>query len=57
MLLIPLVGTALDHGHAPLALVLLAAFVAAAGALKLTAPAPPSDASSAYDVARASSRL
>jgi hypothetical protein len=56
MLLIPLVGNALDHGHAPLALVLLAAFVAAAGALNLTVPSPPSDASSACDVARASRR-
>ena len=29
---------ALDHGHAPLALLLLAAFVACAGAVNLTAP-------------------
>lgn len=36
--LIPIVGTALDHGHAPLALLLLAAFVACAGAVNLTAP-------------------
>ena len=35
---IPLVGAALDNGHAPLAFVALAAFVAAAGAVNLRAP-------------------
>jgi predicted MFS family arabinose efflux permease len=38
MIVIPLVGSALDHGHAPLAFVLLAAFAAVAAALNLTAP-------------------
>jgi predicted MFS family arabinose efflux permease len=42
--LIPIVGTALDHGHAPLALLLLAAFVACAGAVNLTAPSALLDA-------------
>src|SRR5262249_46859700 len=44
---IPLVGKALDRGHAPLALLLLAAFVAAAGAVNLTAPLSARDATSA----------
>jgi predicted MFS family arabinose efflux permease len=35
---IPLVGAAIDNGHAPLAFVALAAFVAAAGAVNLSAP-------------------
>jgi predicted MFS family arabinose efflux permease len=39
MFAIPLVGGALEHGHAPLAFVLLGAFVAVAGLLNLTAPA------------------
>jgi hypothetical protein len=38
MLVIPLVGTALDNHQAPLAFALLGAFVAAAGVLNLTAP-------------------
>jgi MFS transporter, DHA1 family, inner membrane transport protein len=38
MIVIPFVGSALDHGHAPLAFILLAAFVAVAAVLNLTAP-------------------
>jgi len=38
MLVIPLVGTALDHRNAPLAFALLAAFVAFAGFVNLSAP-------------------
>jgi DHA1 family chloramphenicol resistance protein-like MFS transporter len=39
MVVIPFVGTALDHGHAPLAFVLLAAFVVLAGLGNLSDPA------------------
>jgi hypothetical protein len=39
MIVIPIVGAALDNGHAPLALILLAAFVAVAALLNLTSPA------------------
>jgi predicted MFS family arabinose efflux permease len=38
MFVIPLVGTALDHRHAPFAFVLLAVFVAATALLNLTRP-------------------
>jgi len=38
MVVIPVVGSALTHRHAPLALVLLAVVVALAGAVNLTAP-------------------
>jgi DHA1 family inner membrane transport protein len=38
IIVIPLVGSALAHGHGPLALVLLAVFVALAGAANLRAP-------------------
>ena len=49
MFVIPLVGTALDHHHAPIAFVLLAVFVAVAALLNRTAPA----VSAATQVARA----
>jgi predicted MFS family arabinose efflux permease len=38
MIVIPFVGSALDHGHAPLAFVLLAAFVGLAGIANLIPP-------------------
>jgi hypothetical protein len=38
MIVIPFVGTALDQGHAPLAFILLAVFVAFAAALNLRRP-------------------
>ena len=43
MLVIPLVGTALDHHSAPLAFALLGGFVALAGALNFTAPHAATD--------------
>jgi predicted MFS family arabinose efflux permease len=38
MIVIPFVGSALDHGHAPLAFILLAVFVGLAGIANLTPP-------------------
>ena len=47
MVVIPLVGSALDHGHAPLALILTAAFVALAAVLNLTPPSIAGEAAPA----------
>jgi predicted MFS family arabinose efflux permease len=52
MVVIPLVGSALDHGHAPLAFILLAAFVAVAAVLNLTSPALARDAAPAPSTGR-----
>jgi hypothetical protein len=47
MIVIPIVGSALDHGHAPLAFILLAAFVAVVAVLNLTAPSVATEAAPA----------
>ncbi len=47
MVVIPIVGAALDNGHAPLALILLAAFVAIAALLNLTSPVAAREAAAA----------
>jgi predicted MFS family arabinose efflux permease len=52
MIAIPLVGSALDHGHAPLAFIIMAAFVAVVALLNLTAPSIAADAAPAASAPR-----
>jgi predicted MFS family arabinose efflux permease len=47
MVAIPLVGSALENGHAPLAFIVLAAFVAVVGVLNLSSPSLAREASPA----------